>query len=85
MLSTIPNASRVDHETEVRENKSLCPKEFQQRDIERYELVIRYHSFATIVNLYQSVYMCISFLPDIYSRLHNPFSVKDSQILYALQ
>jgi hypothetical protein len=50
MLNTIPNASLADHKTEDRENKSLCPKEFQQRDIERYELVIRYHSFATIVN-----------------------------------
>ena len=78
MLSTIPNASRVDHETEVRENKSLCPKEFQQRDIERYELVIRYHSFATIVNLYQLIYSYISFLPDIYSRLHNLFFVKET-------
>jgi len=78
MLSTLPNASRVDHETGARENKSLCPKEFQQRDIERYELVIRYHSFATIVNLYQSVYMYISFLPDIYLHLHSPFSVKET-------
>jgi hypothetical protein len=50
MLSTLPNASRADHETEDRESKSLCPKEFQQRDIERYELLISYHNLATIVN-----------------------------------
>jgi len=40
----------------AREGKSLCPKEFQQRDIERDELLIRYHNLATIVNKYKLLY-----------------------------
>jgi hypothetical protein len=47
---------------EVRESKSLCPKEFQQRDIERYELPICYHNSATIVNKYELAYNYTSLL-----------------------
>jgi len=61
MLSTLPNVSLADHETEDRESKSLWPKEFQQRDIERYELLISYHNLATIVNKYELAYNYTSF------------------------
>jgi hypothetical protein len=47
---------------EARESKSLCPKEFQQRDIERYELLICYHNSATIVNKYELAYNYTSLL-----------------------
>ena len=47
---------------EVRESKSLCPKEFQQRDIERYELLIYYHKTATIVNKNELAYNYTSLL-----------------------
>tara|TARA_R100001244_G_C5131172_1_gene125794 strand:+ start:631 stop:774 length:144 start_codon:yes stop_codon:yes gene_type:complete len=29
--------------------KSLCPKEFQKRDIKRDELLLQYHNLAIIV------------------------------------
>jgi hypothetical protein len=62
MLSTLPNVSLADHKTEDRESKSLWPKELQQRDIKRDELLISYHNLATIVNKCELVYNYTSLL-----------------------